>query len=394
MALPTERQFIETVKRSGHALVTFRRDWTVDAVSSALAAARAIRKLGKPVDVVSDGFEPTRQIRFLPGVSEIRPDFSNLEKLVITLDLSKTKLDELSYDMDGDKLRIFVTPKGGRFAQDDLSAASSEFRYDLIITVDTPDYRSLGRLFDSNAELFYKRPTLNVDHDPGNEMFGNINAVDITASSTAEILHGLFKKADEHFLDEETATLLLTGMISKTRSFKSPAVTPRTLDVASELIAAGAKREEIVQNLYRTRTVPVLKLWGRALARLKHDPVTKTAWTLLVRQDFIHAGAGEESLPDIIDELIVNAPEAEVTAILYEQEDTKERGKVGGICALVSTERHADAMKLVSPLKPEGHRRLARVCFPGGTLPEAEKAVIISIGKALGKEKKMAAAVS
>ena len=195
----------------------------------------------------------------------------------------------------------------------------------------------------------------------------------------------LFKKTGEHFLTEEVATCLLTGIIAKTRSFKTANVTPKTLEFASELVAAGARREDIVQNLYRTRSIATLKLWGRALARLKFDPVTKMAWTLLVRQDFIHSGASEENLPDVIDELIVNSPEAEITGLFYEQESLTEPGKISGVCSLISSEKHASALGLVAGLKPEGTHKLARLCFPSVTILDAEKTVLNAIHASLGK---------
>ena len=385
MALAADKQTLEALKRSEHALVTFRRDWSVDAVASALALARVLERRGKRVDVVAEGFVPNKSVGFLPGVDRIKPGFVQLQKFIISLDISKTKIDELSYDLQGDKLKVFITPKDGQFDGRDVTTAASEFKYDLIVTVDTPDYPSLGGLFSANTDFFYHRPTINFDSEPGNEQFGNINMVDITATSTAEVLYELFKSSGEHFLDEDTATCLLAGMIAKTRSFKTPSVTPKTLDAASQLIAAGARRDEIVQNLYRTRSLSTLKLWGRALARLKYDAAAKFAWTLLVRQDFIHAGAKEEFLPDVIDELILNSPEAEIVGVLYEQEAVGEPGRTAGICALVSSDKYADSLGLVSSLKPEGTRRLARICFPGAGLFEAEHSVLNAIYKTLGK---------
>lgn len=378
---------MEAVKRSTHVLVTFRKEWTIDAAATALALAQVIERKGKRVDVVCDGFVASKQHRFLPKIASVLPSFHQLQKFVITLDVAKTKIDELSYDIEGDKLRISVTPKIGQFEGKDVTTAASEFKYDLIITIDSPDYASLGNLFSSNTEFFYHRPTINIDHEPANEQYGNVNVVDITATSAAEVVYSLLASSGEHFLTEDVATLLLAGMISKTRSFKTTTVTPKTLDIASQLVSAGARREEIVQNLFRTRSLATLKLWGRALARLKFDPVTKTAWTLLVRQDFIHAGAEEQYLPDVIDELIMNSPEAEVVGLLYEQESTTEKGKVAGICALVSTEKHANALGLVAGLKPEGNRKTARVCFPGASLIDAERTILGSIAKSLGKSR-------
>lgn len=377
---------MDILSRSQRPLITFRKEWSIDAVASALALAKFLESKGKRADIVADGFSTPKSLRFLPGIDAIKPGFHQLQKFVISLDVSKAAIDELSYDVEGGKLRIHVTPKtGGRYEGKDVTTANSEFKYDCIVTLDTPDYAALGGLFSSNTEFFYDRPTINVDHEPSNEQYGNLNAVDITATSTAECLHALLKSTGEHFLNEDVATCLLAGIISKTRSFKTSAVTPRTLDIASELVAAGAKREEIIQNLYRTRTIATLKLWGRALARLKFDPSLKMAWTLLVRQDFVHAGANEDYLPDVIDELIMNSPEAEIVGLLYEQESPAEPGKVAGICALVSTEKHADALGLLSGLKPDGTRKMARVCFPTTPIMDAEKAVLAAIGKSLGK---------
>jgi nanoRNase/pAp phosphatase (c-di-AMP/oligoRNAs hydrolase) len=386
MALETHRQFAESLKRSSQALVTFRKEWTVDAAATALALARAIEARGKRADIVCDGFQAPKQFRFLPGIDRVQPAFRQLQKFVITLDVSKTKIDELSYDLEGDKLRISVTPKAGQFEGKDVGTAASDFKYDLIIAVDTPDYGSLGSLFSSNTDFFYRIPTVNIDHDPSNEQYGNVNVVDITATSAAEVAYDLLSASGDRFLDEQTATCLLAGMISKTKSFKTATVTPKTLDIASRLVAAGARREEIVQNLFRTRSIATLKLWGRALARLKFDPVTRTAWSLLVRQDFVHAGAEERYLPDVVDELIMNSPDAEVVALIYEQ------GSAPGICALVSTEKHASASGLVAGLKPEGDRKTARICFPNASLLDAERSVLEAIGRSLGKTPKLPAA--
>jgi nanoRNase/pAp phosphatase (c-di-AMP/oligoRNAs hydrolase) len=377
---------METALGSSHLLITFRKEWNVDAAASALALSAFFTARGKRVDIVADGFVAPKSLAFLPGVENIRPAFSQLQKFVISLDVSKTPIDELSYDVENGKLRIHVTPKnGGRYDGKDVTTAASEFKYDCIITVDTPDYASLGTLFSANTEFFFNRPVVNIDHDPANEQFGNVNAVDITATSSAECTYSLLKETGEHFMREDIATCLLAGIISKTRSFKTSNVTPKTLDIASALVAAGAHRDEIVNGLYRTRTLATLKLWGRALARLKFDPSIKMAWTLIVRQDFVHAGASEEHLVDVIDELIMNSPEAEIYGVLYEQEAAGEPGKIAGICAMISTEKHADALGLVAGLKPEGTRRLARVCFPHASIMEAERSIIGAIQKSLGK---------
>ena len=383
MALTTEKQLTDAIDRASHVLISVRRDWTTDGIASALALKTLLERRDKRADVVVDNFTPPGSLAFLPRIKEVRPAMNDLQNFVITLDIARTKIDEIFYDMEGDRLRIHVTPKSGRFSAADLAASPSDFKYDLIITVDTPDYRSLGQPFLDHGDFFYQRPTINIDHDPGNERYGNLNIVDITAASTAEVVAQAFRQDGREIFDEATATLLLTGIIAKTRSFRSPTVSPRTLDIAAELMAAGAKREDIVRQLYRTRDVATLKLWGRALARLKFDPLSHTVWTVLVRPDFVHAGAGEEYLPEVIEELILNSPEADVAGVLYERPAADKNE----VCAIIATEKHLSAHDLVKALGPEGNRRLVRLCFPGMDMIEAEKQVIATIRQAVNGQR-------
>jgi len=378
MALQTEKQILEAVGKGNHALVTFRKEWTPDAVASALALARLVEARGKKADIVCDGFVPAKQISFLPGIDRIAPSLDKMRKFVISLDVTKNEVDEMTYVMNGNRLDILVTPKSGQYNEADVSTRSSAFKYDLVITVDTPDLGALGRPFADHPEFFYDTPIVNIDHGAHNENYGNINAVDITATSAAEMVHRLLKEANGGSLTEDTATLLLTGIISKTKSFKSATVTPRTLDIAADLMAAGAQRELIVQHLYKTRSISTLKLWGRTLARIKHDREIGMVWAMLTREDFVHSGADERCLPDVIDELMVTAPEAEIVGLIYEKEGA-------GICALVSSERHADSLGLVPDLRPEGSRSMARICFPDHDIRAAEQAVLQSVRKSLGK---------
>ena len=72
-------------------------------------------------------------------------------------------------------------------------------------------------------------------------------------------------KLGEEHITKEVATALLTAMIDSTRSFTSDSVKPHTLKTASKLMALGADRQYIIHNLYRTKTIGSLKLWGQAL---------------------------------------------------------------------------------------------------------------------------------
>lgn len=377
MALNTNQQIFETIQKSNHPLIAFRKNWNGDAVAASLALRSILRKLGKPtVDVASDGFSAPKKFTFLPEVGAIKPNINNLRKLIISLDVAQNKIGDLHYEMQGDKLNIFVSPEEKNIDAKNISTALSDYRYDLALILDTPDLESLGNVYHQNSDFFYRTPVVNIDHSPSNEQFGQINLVEMNATSTAEILFNFLESLNPQLIDDEVATYLLAGMISKTRSFKSSNVTPRTLGIASQLIARGARREEIIKNLYQTKTIGTLKLWGRVLMRLKSDSSAKIVWSLITRDDFITSGAEEEELPEVIDELIASSPEANTVVLFYEipyinSTETK-------ICCLLKTLKGAAADKLISRVA-DGGKDFKQFCLTGMKLTDVEKEIIEEI---------------
>lgn len=382
MSLNETQQIFEAWKRADSILIAFQHDPHHDGAASALALSSILKKMGKRVDVVCDGWLCPTEIQFLPDTILIKQKLEQIQKFVIEVDVSQTPIKELSYDVKEGKLRITLVPKTGNWQAGNVSSKPADYRFDLICTVGTPDLESLGKLFKIHPDFFYHTPIINFDHNPGNEHYGQINHININTTAVCELLFELINKIDRHLIDEPVATCLLTGMIGKTKSFKTANVTPKTLGIASELVALGAKRELIVHHLYRTRTVPVLRLWGRALARLKHDPSTKLVWTVLSRQDFLHAGADAAALPGVIDELIINAPEARVAIILHEH--ATEENQIAG---LLHTERPYSATDLGSELHGTGTKETIHFTIPNKTLIEAEPYVTNLVKQQLEKIK-------
>lgn len=321
MALTDIAQMKQLIEESKHILITFRRDADIDTIASAVALFAYLEKQGNRVDVVSSGFTLPNKISFLPNTTHIKHTFEQLQKLVVTIDIEKTGVSELSYDQKNGKLRIFVSPKEGALSGNNVKTAKTAFRYDLIITLDTPDLVSLGDLYHQHTDLFFDTPIINIDANAANERYGQINTVDTTATSTAEHLYQLLRKVGDEYINKDVATALLTGMIAKTQSFKTNDIKPSTLTVASKLIELGADREYIIQNLYRTRSVAALKLWGQALSYLESHPEIGLVSTTITRDDFLRSGASQEDLYDIVHELITSSPDAKLVLLMHEHLD-------------------------------------------------------------------------
>jgi len=378
--LNQQQQIFEQIKKANNILITFNKTWSGDSVASALALFLFIKKIGKNVEIVAENGEQTKIFSFLPAYSDIKHSLDNLRKFIISLDISQTKVSQIKYKVEKNTLDFIVSPQDGFFTKDDITSRSSGFKYDLIIILDTRDLESLGQIYDNDTEFFYNVPIINIDHNPSNEEFGQINNIELTAVATAEIIFSLLDSYSRESIDEDIATCLLAGMISKTKSFKTPNVTPSSLATVSQLISMGGRREEIVNHLYRSRGLNVLKLWGIALARLNGRENDKLIWSTIVNADFVKTSTFPNDLDEVVDELIINIPQARVISIFYETMlDEKPVSNV-----FIYSIKNLNVLNLIKEYNPTGTKNSAKAIIDK-PIKEAETEVIELITDKLSK---------
>ena len=110
MAYTETQQVTELIKKSHHILITFPKNFSVDAVASALALNLVLKKMGKLVDVAASDFVLPKNLSFLPNTNIILQNLSALQKFVITLRAGKDQIEEFTYSVENDHLKIFITP--------------------------------------------------------------------------------------------------------------------------------------------------------------------------------------------------------------------------------------------------------------------------------------------
>jgi len=366
-------QFDRLLRNCRHILIAINPSDQGDGIGAALALKRAAENLHKHADIASTGFVLPKNLKFVSGAETVKPALDRLQKFVIKVDVREAPVDSLSYDIKDGWLSIYLTPNKGVIGKNQLRTGQSAYKYDLIIALNVPELSALGDIYQNNTDLFYRTPVVNIDRNPGNEFFGQVNLVDMTAIGTTEIVYRFLKEHLPDALDTETATALLTGLIATTHSFKSPNVNPGTLSLAGELISLGADREKIIRNLYRTRSLAALKLWGQALSRINYYHDLKLASVALTRQDFTLSGATEEDAADIVSELISTSPEAESILLIYETAEEKM------VKAIYTAEKNPEMIKRLASFRPEGSNNKITMLLPETTLAEAETKIVEKI---------------
>ena len=64
-----------------------------------------------------------------------------------------------------------------------------------MVVLGSPDKESLGKVYEENPDIFYEVPVVNIDNHAENDNFGQLNIVDITSSSTSEIVADMLQNA-------------------------------------------------------------------------------------------------------------------------------------------------------------------------------------------------------
>lgn len=321
MELSPKQQIVEAIKGSENILVLTHRSPDGDAVGSLTALAKALIKIGKSVTAVcSDNIPKT--FSFL-NFDQVAKNISGHRDFVISLDVSAIKAGKFLYKNEDNHINFIITPKEGEYSPEMVSFPGGKFKFDLIIVLDCPDLERVGKPFEENSDLFYETPIVNIDHHASNDHFGKINLVDITATSTCEILVSIFESLskDNSLMTDEIATALLTGIITDTNSFQNQNTTPKSLTVAAQLVAANADQQEIIRKIYKTRSLSTLRLWGKVLTNIHDETNYNFVWSQIKKADFVASQAGIDDSDGVIDELLKTTYGVDFVLLLIEKED-------------------------------------------------------------------------
>ena len=316
MSLEPQAQFHKFITDSKEVIIFIPENPNFDAIGSAFALAFWLKKRNISATIVSPDYTKAK-FSFLPEPEKIVSQISGAREFVLSFNTNRNKITGLRQETVGDFFNVYLTPEKGSIDPRDFSFILAKFKYDLIIVLDSPDLASLGKTYINNSDLFFEVPIVNIDHKSNNENFGQINLVDATASSCAEILKTILENIDAPAISENVATNLLAGIIGATNNFQKKNTTPKSLLFSAELMDRGANQQGIIRFMYKTQPLNILKLLGRVMSKLNWDEKNQLVWTSLSLEDFVQSRTTPENLPIILEKLQENYTDGQIFIIFH-----------------------------------------------------------------------------
>jgi len=274
-------EILEVIKKSNRILITGHISPDGDAIGSGLALLLALNKLNNTLKNEAE------------------------EKDEIYLD----KTLRFILDDNAPKNLKFLTHS---LLIEEFENYNSKYKFDLMICLDSGNFDRIGRVNQLKTE---ETKVINIDHHISNDRFGDYNYVE-NISSTSEILFNFIKEADIE-LDHGMAEALYTGIVNDTGNFKHSNTTKKVFQVASELMKYEIKPNEIVENLFNTKSMEKIKLTGRVLSNFKFIDDHKLAYYYLSEAELAELGANKDDAGGLV-ELLLSYEEASVSLFLRE----------------------------------------------------------------------------
>lgn len=273
------------------------------------------------------------------------PDGDALSSVCALIELLEAlKKNYAAYCYDAPPYQFDFLPHIEKIISDKTKIKFSDF--DLIIALDCGGINRTKLAAEINSRN-KNQIVIDIDHHPRMEAYADFELRDPLAAATAEVLYCFFK-ANNIKITKNTANCLLTGILTDTGNFLYPSTSQKTVEIASEMLARGARLPQIMENTWRNKSLASMKIWGAAMSRLKINPEYNFASTVLTLDDV--KGATEEEIEGLSG-FISNLHDVKGILLLREQPDGMLKG------SLRTSRNDVDLNKMAALLGGGGHRR-------------------------------------
>ncbi len=237
-------QIVDEIRRRQRFVISSHVRPDGDAIGSQLAMAYALRHLGKQVRIV-DGDRPPTPLLVFPGV----PDIEVMPEI----------------DDPGDAVIVM----------------------------------ECGDLARTGVKGFERGFVINIDHHPGNRMYGAVNWFDLSAAACGEMVLDLVDALGVP-LTTEIATHVYIAILTDTGSFHYSNITPKTFEICRRCVEAGVEPPAVARSIFDSNNLGRLKLFGAVLSRMELDPSGRLATVYVDRQMASECGGTYEDTEGLI----------------------------------------------------------------------------------------------
>lgn len=250
----------------------------------------------------------------------------------------------------------------------ELIVKKPEGENDTFITVDSADFKRVGKLFEDFGPV-----DINIDHHKTNEKYGNINLIEADEVATAAILTNYLPEWG-YTITQPIAAALLTGIITDTLGFRTANTNPSALRLCADLMETGVNMPEIYMQALVKKTFVAAKYWGAGLSKMEHND--GIVWTELSLEDRKRTGYGGNDDADLIN-MISAIDGNKVGMIFVAQSDNHVKISWRALAPGV------DVSAVAKHFNGGGHAAAAGADIPG-TLEELKPIVLKTTREMLG----------
>ncbi len=325
--MPDWSRFVEIVRTHQRFVLTTHVRPDGDALGSQLAMAGILRSLGKEV-LPANAFAVPPNLAFLdPGQT----------------------LKELGNDVTAEELES----------------------YEVLMILDTSAFAQLGAMGDVIRSTKMLKTVL--DHHVSEDDLGAEMFKDVTAEATGRLVADAADQLGVE-LTPQIASAAMTAVATDTGWFRFSSTTAATHRLAAKLIDAGAKGDQLYQQLHENDTLARLLLIGRTMARVQTEMDGRLIHTVIERADFDAVGAHPADSEDMIN-MTLSVGGTEAAVILVEQ-------ATGGFKISFRSRCELDCAAVAQQFGGGGHKKAAGA-FLDEPLASAQAKVLDAVRRAM-----------
>ncbi len=258
MASPasSKKQIIESIKDKKNILVTVSSNPSVDELSAALGLTIFLNKLDKHATAIASGTIPSA-LDFLDPEKTFEATADSLRDFIIALD--KEKADHLRYKLDGDVVKIFITPYRTTITQKDLEFSQGDYNVELVLALNVAESGDLDKALAAHGKILHDATVATISTGNTKSSLGTLEWHEDTVSGVSEMVTEIIQelKTAKADVDEQIATALLTGIVASTERFSNDMTSSKVMTMSAELMASGANQQLIAAQLQKGEPEPV-----------------------------------------------------------------------------------------------------------------------------------------